>query len=127
MTQLSFAAHEFVKKSKQTRRETFLGEMEAVVPWEGLLSVIAPSTTPRREMDAGPMNCRRCCAFTSCSNGLAIYSDAGMEEALHYIPLLRGFAGLDAGLERSCLMRRLFSISDTCWSGTDYRSAYLPR
>ena len=27
------------------------------------------------------------------------YSDAGMEEALHDIPLLRGFSGLDAGVD----------------------------
>lgn len=32
MKQLSFAASEFAKKPKQTRREKFLLEMDAVVP-----------------------------------------------------------------------------------------------
>lgn len=40
MKQLSLATTDFVKKPKQTRREKFLLEMEAVVPWGRLLSVI---------------------------------------------------------------------------------------
>ena len=40
MKQLSFAASEFAKKPKQTRREKFLLEMDAVVPWPRLLSVV---------------------------------------------------------------------------------------
>jgi IS5 family transposase len=43
MTQLSFATLDHRKKKKQTNRERFLGEMEAVVPWAVLLSLIEPN------------------------------------------------------------------------------------
>ena len=97
MKQLSFAAHEFVKKSKQTRRETFLGEMEAVAPWEGLLSMIAPYY-PKAGNGRRPYELSAMLRIHFMQQWFG-YSDAGMEEALHDIPLLRGFAGLDAGLE----------------------------
>ena len=97
MKQLSFAAHEFVKKPKQTRREKFLGEMEAVVPWEGLLSVIAPYY-PKAGNGRRPYELSAMLRIHFMQQWFG-YSDAGMEEALHDIPLLRGFAGLDAGLE----------------------------
>lgn len=97
MKQLSFAAREFVKKPKQTRREKFLGEMEAVVPWEGLLSVIAPYY-PKAGNGRRPYELSAMLRIHFMQQWFG-YSDAGMEEALHDIPLLRGFAGLDAGLE----------------------------
>jgi IS5 family transposase len=40
--QLSFASYEFSRKKRVTRRERFLGEMEAVVPWVRLEAVIEP-------------------------------------------------------------------------------------
>lgn len=53
MKQLSFAAKEYVKKPKETRKEKFLREMEDVVPWTRLLSVIEPhcpkAGNPRRQ------------------------------------------------------------------------------
>ena len=42
MTQLSFATLDPRNKKKQTKRERFLGEMDAVVPWAVLLSLIEP-------------------------------------------------------------------------------------
>jgi hypothetical protein len=40
MKQVAFASMAFENKKRQTRREKFLGEMEAVVPWSELLSEI---------------------------------------------------------------------------------------
>jgi hypothetical protein len=40
--QLSFASYEFSRKKRVTRRERFLGELEAVVPWVRLEAVIEP-------------------------------------------------------------------------------------
>lgn len=40
--QLSFGDTEYNSKRKQTRRETFLAEMDKVVPWRDLLALIAP-------------------------------------------------------------------------------------
>ncbi len=66
MKQVSFGANEYGVKPKRTRREKFLEEMEAVVPWSRLIVVVEPH-----------------------------YLEAGMEEARHEVPLLRRFAGLD--------------------------------
>ena len=40
--QTSFAQNEYARKKKTTRREKFLAQMEAVVPWARLVAVIAP-------------------------------------------------------------------------------------
>ena len=42
MTQWSFSVAEYAGKHKQTRRETFLAEMEQVVPWDMLLALVEP-------------------------------------------------------------------------------------
>jgi IS5 family transposase len=42
MTQLSFATLDYQNKKKRTKREIFLAEMEAVVPWAQLLDLIEP-------------------------------------------------------------------------------------
>ncbi|MBS0311216.1 MAG: IS5 family transposase [Proteobacteria bacterium] len=97
MKQLSLAATDFVKKPKQTRREKFLCEMEIVVPWTRLLAVIDPvypkAGNGRRPYELPVM--LRIHFMQQWFN----YSDAAMEEALHDIPLLRRFAGLDAGTD----------------------------
>ena len=97
MKQLSLAATDFVKKPKQTRREKFLAEMEIVVPWARLLAVIEPvypkAGNGRRPYELPVM--LRIHFMQQWFN----YSDAAMEEALHDIPLLRRFAGLDAGTD----------------------------
>lgn len=97
MKQLSLAATDFVKKPKQTRREKFLVEMEAVVPWARLLAVIEPvypkAGNGRRPYDLSIM------LRIHCMQQWFNYSDAAMEEALFDIPLLRRFAGLDAGVD----------------------------
>jgi hypothetical protein len=48
MKQTSFASLAFTEKKRQTRRERFLAEMEAVVPWSALLAVIEPHYPPWR-------------------------------------------------------------------------------
>ena len=40
--QASFSDLEYANKKRQTRRELFLAEMEAVVPWPELLGVVEP-------------------------------------------------------------------------------------
>jgi IS5 family transposase len=58
MSQRSFARAEYALKKKQTRREKFLAEMERVVPWASLISVIEPLY---------PTSGRAC---TCCSSGI---------------------------------------------------------
>lgn len=97
MKQLSFAASEFAKKPKQTRREKFLLEMDAVVPWPRLLSVIEPHY-PKAGNGRRPYELPTMLRIHFMQQWFG-YSDAAMEEALHEVPLLRHFAGLDAGTD----------------------------
>jgi len=97
MKQLSFAAREFTKKPKQTRREKFLLEMDAVVPWPRLLSVIEPHY-PKSGNGRRPYELPTMLRIHFMQQWFG-YADAAMEEALHEVPLLRRFAGLDAGTD----------------------------
>ena len=42
MDQLSFASLDFAAKKKRTKRDVFLAEMSAVVPWSRLEALIEP-------------------------------------------------------------------------------------
>ena len=92
MSQISFAEAEYAGKRKKTRRESFLEEMELVVPWKPLLKVIEPHyPTAGRGRRPYPLESilrvhRRQNWFT--------YSDPAMEEALYEIASLRAFAHL---------------------------------
>jgi IS5 family transposase len=95
MTQLSFATLDHQNKKKRTKREVFLAEMEAVVPWALLLALIETyypkAGNGRRPYPLAVM--------------LRIYflqqwyqlSDPGGEEALYDIQSMRAFAGLELG------------------------------
>lgn len=97
MKQLSLAATDFVKKPKQTRRERFLLEMESVVPWSRLLAVIEPHY-PKAGNGRRPYELPAMLRIHFMQQWFG-YADPAMEEALHDIPLLRRFAGLDAGTD----------------------------
>ena len=75
-----------LSKSKRTRREVFLDEMDQVVPWKPLLALIAPfypkASRPGRQPDALETLLRIHCL----QQWLAL-RDAAMEEALSDIPL----------------------------------------
>jgi hypothetical protein len=68
--QLSFASLDFAAKKKRTKRDVFLAEMAAVVPWAKLEALIEPHY-PRlaHREGVGHFRSRRCCASTACSNG----------------------------------------------------------
>jgi IS5 family transposase len=40
--QLGFSDYEQTTSRKRTKRESFLGQMEAVVPWKALIDLIEP-------------------------------------------------------------------------------------
>ncbi len=70
MKQTSLSENGFEHKTKRTRKREFLDEMDLVVPWAELVSLIAPhapALVPRA--DARLVLSRPCCAFTSCSTG----------------------------------------------------------
>ena len=117
MDQLSFASLDFAAKKKRTKRDVFLAEMAAVVPWGALEAVIEPHY-PK----IGPKGGRRPFPL---ARMLRIYclqqwynlSDPGAEEALYDIQSMRAFAGLELGRD-AIPTRRRSSISATCSSAT---------
>ena len=97
--QRSFAEYDgFRKQRKITRREAFLAEMERVVPWRRLESLIEPHY-PLAGKGRKPYRLSTMLRVHLLQHWYG-YSDPGMEEALHDIPALRRFAGLDAGESR---------------------------
>jgi len=95
MKQLGLSAPLFVKKPKQTRRQQFLQEMEQVVPWALWESRIVPHY-PTAGRGRRPFPLATMLRIHLMQQWFG-YSDPAMEEALHDIPMLREFAGLDAG------------------------------
>jgi IS5 family transposase len=95
MKQLSLAETGFQPKvGKQTRKAVFLAEMETVVPWSRLEGLIEPHY-PKKGNGRPPMPLSTMLRIHFLQQWFG-YSDPAMEEALHDVPLLRQFAGLDA-------------------------------
>jgi IS5 family transposase len=94
MTQLSFGDLDLRSKRKRTKRETFLAEMEQVVPWERLLALIAPHY-PKGGNGRPPYALATMLRIHLMQNWFG-YSDPGMEEALYDSMSTRRFARLSA-------------------------------
>jgi len=93
LKQQSFSSLEQAHKKKQTKREIFLGEMDAVVPWARLEALISPHyTKPRKGRRQMPLSVMLRINFLQQWYGL---SEPGAEEALYDIHSMRNFAGLD--------------------------------
>ncbi len=93
MKQQSFSSLEQAHKKKRTRRDVFLSEMEAVVPWARFEALIAPHyTKPRKGRPQMPLSVMLRIYLLQQWYGL---SDPGAEEALYDMHSMRDFAGLD--------------------------------
>lgn len=97
MKQLGLSDSGFAKHPKKTRKAVFLGEMDQVVPWHRLVALIAPHY-PKPGKGRRPYPLETMLRIHFMQQWFS-YSDPAMEEALHDIPLLRAFAGLDAGVD----------------------------
>ena len=94
--QRSFAEYDgFRKQRKITRREAFLSEMDGVVRWSRLEALTEPHY-PTAGQGRKPYRLGTMLRIHFLQH-LYGYSDPAMEEALHDIPVVRRFAGLDAG------------------------------
>jgi IS5 family transposase len=101
---LSLAETGFLPKvAKQTRKAVFLSEMERVVPWARLEALIEP-VYPKRGNGRPPMPLATMLRIHFLQQWFG-YSDPAMEEALHEVPLLRRFAGLDVMSHESTILR----------------------
>ena len=95
--QLSFATLDYAGKKKRTKRDAFLAEMAAAVPWSVLEAVIAPHY-PKE----GPQGGRRAFPIAVmlriyCLQQWYNLSDPGAEEALYDIQSMRAFCNLELG------------------------------
>ena len=130
MQQLTLARQaEFQRYTKKTRREQFLDEMEAVMPWVELQALVEPyyskGETGRKPVGLGIM--------------LRVYflqqwfalSDPGVEDALYESSVLRRFTGVDLGRapapdETTILnFRHLLEEHDLCGQMLDAVNHYL--
>jgi transposase, IS5 family len=98
MKQISFGDGGWVRRHKSTKREQMLCEMERVVPWQALCALIAPHYPKAGAPGRQAYGLERMLRVHLMQQWFG-YSDPGMEEALHEVPLLRQFAGFDAGTE----------------------------
>jgi IS5 family transposase len=91
--QTTFACDTWATKGKVTRREQFLREMEAVVPWDLLLALIAPHYHPRGR-PAHPLPVMLRIYFLQ---QWYAFSDPQPEEARYDSETMRRFVGLELG------------------------------
>lgn len=85
-------------KSRVTRREIFLAEMERVVPWAELVALIEP-VYPKGQRGRPPIGIERMLRlyFIQLWNH---FSDEATEDALYDMPILARFVGIDVLRER---------------------------
>ena len=93
MSQLTFGDAEYTGKRKTTRREVFLSEMDQVVPWKSLLSLIEPFY-PLAGRGRQPYPLETMLRVHLMQNWFGL-SDPGMEEALYEVASMRQFARLN--------------------------------
>jgi IS5 family transposase len=93
MKQISFASAAWQNKGKVTRRERFLAEMEAVIPWARLLRLIEPHY-PQAGNGTQPMPMERMLRIYFMQNWFNL-SDPGAEDSLYDSESMRRFAGIE--------------------------------
>ena len=93
MQQLTLARQaEFQRYGKKTRREQFLEEMEAVMPWAELLSLVAPYYS-KGETGRKPVGLAIMLRVYFLQQWFSL-SDPAAEDALYESSVLRRFAGV---------------------------------
>src|SRR5580658_8992940 len=93
MKQTTFASAAWERKGKVTRRERFLAEMDAVIPWERLLGLIEPHY-PKAGNGTQPMPMERMLRIYFMQNWFNL-SDPAAEDSLYDSESMRRFAGIE--------------------------------
>jgi IS5 family transposase len=93
MKQTTFASAAWNHKGKVTRRERFLAEMDAVIPWPRLLALIEPHY-PKAGNGTQPHPLVRMLRIYFMQNWFNL-SDPGAEDALYDSESMRRFAGIE--------------------------------
>ncbi len=98
--QMTFASLAHASKKKVTRREKFLAEMEAVVPWSRLLALIEPHYPKMGHKGGRPAMPLEVMLRIYCLQQWYALSDPLAEESLYDSDAMRRFAGLELGDDR---------------------------
>jgi IS5 family transposase len=93
MQQTTFASVAWDKKGKITRRERFLAEMDAVIPWARLLALIEPHY-PKAGNGTQPKPMEQMLRIYFMQNWFNL-SDPQAEDSLYDIESMRRFAGIE--------------------------------
>lgn len=96
--QTSFSELEYAAKKKQTRRDCFLAEIEAVTPWSALVKVIQPHYPSSGGAGRPPIGVERMLRMYVAQQCFGL-SDEGTEDALYDSQAIRHFVGIDLGRE----------------------------
>jgi len=98
--QMTFAALAHATKKKVTRREKFLAEMDAVVPWSRLLTLIEPHYPKMGSKGGRPAMPLETMLRIYCLQQWYALSDPMAEESLYDSDAMRRFVGLELGDDR---------------------------
>ncbi len=93
MKQMTFASAAWQSKGKVTRRERFLGEIGAVIPWEPIVTLIEPFY-PKAGNGTQPMPLERMLRIYFMQQWFNL-SDPAAEDALYDSESMRRFAGIE--------------------------------
>ena len=96
--QRTFAEMAWEKKGKVTRREQFLAEMNAVVPWRRLMAVIEPYY-PKGEGGRQPMGLEKMLRIYFVQQWFDL-SDPSAEDAIYDSESIRRFVGVELSEDR---------------------------
>ena len=92
--QLSFASYEFAQKKRVTRREKFLAEMEQVVPWSRLETLIEPHYPTSGRVGRPPIGVPVMLRMYFLQQWFGL-ADEALEDAIYDSQAMREFLGLD--------------------------------
>ncbi len=96
--QASFSEMEYAAKKKQTRRDRFLVQIDAVTPWAELERTLTPFYPSSGGRGRPPMGLRRMLRMYVAQQCFGL-SDEGIEDALYDSQAIRGFVGIDLARE----------------------------
>ena len=93
--QLGFGDYEQTTARRRTKRERFLGQMQAVVPWKALIDLIEPYYPKTGSKGGRPPYPLETMLRIHLMQQWYDLSDPAMEDALIEVPTMRRFAGID--------------------------------
>ena len=96
--QKSFSDLEYAAKKKQTRRDRFLSQIDAVTPWSLLVEALAAHYPKGEGRGRPPIGLERMLRMYVAQQCFGL-SDEGIEDAVYDSQAIRRFVGIDLGRE----------------------------